>query len=890
MTRVPRHLPPPARAAASASRRRASSCPTCATSASAPLPAAVVPGAAGLDARLRRRRPDRDSPRSWAARRSSARWSAAAHEAGLGRDPRHRPEPHGGRRRQPLLDRRSAAERSSTSTRRPAGTGASSTSTTSPACARRTRRCSRRRTGWRCALVREGAVDGLRIDHPDGLADPAGYLRAAARRAASSTCGWRRSSTPASGCAIWPVEGTVGYEFLNDAAALFVDPAGEARADRAVGRARRRRRARSRESRTRPSSSRRRPRSRPKSTGCGALHDRAATSSEALASLPVYRTYIRERPPRREDLEVAARGGDRVAARRAARVRHALPADHAAGDGQGRRGHRLLPLPAAARAQRRRRRPGPLRDLGRGLPRGEPRARGRFPRNLLVTQTHDTKRSGDVRARIGALAGMAEEWEAHVRGWLELTSAVAPGPDAVERYLIFQTLVGAWPIEPERLDGYLEKALREAKRDDELDRARRGARGGGQGVRARALRPAGRSARTSSRSPPRSRAAGDRAALGQLLLKLTVPGAARHLQRRRAAAALARRPRQPPAGRLGRAARGARRRCARRRGRRDPKLLLIVRALALRARRPDAFAGAYTPIDAGEDVCAFARGDGEVLVVVPVRSPHGDDAEAAGRARRRVARRAQRRAARAVAAHAGDRAHLGARVRAARARLTKPPKIASAVCGWPGRCSASAARAASTVDAGLLDPVAVARRTSGRASAPSTSAWNWMPQALPIRNAAQPSPPRSSSSVAPGGGSMASSFQCSAHTGSGTSSSSAMRASSTHLTARLRQPPHAAAERVGEQLGAEADAEHRHVALDRPAQQLGLFEQVRVALDLRHRLRAAEADEPVDGVEIGQRVAGQAVVVGQPRGRRAGPPQRPGTAIPGGAGKQASAL
>ena len=39
----------------------------------------------------------------------------------------------------------------------------------------------------------------------------------------------------------------------------------------------------------------------------------------------------------------------------------------------------------------------------------------RFPRNLLVTQTHDTKRSGDVRARIGALAGMAEEWEAHLR-------------------------------------------------------------------------------------------------------------------------------------------------------------------------------------------------------------------------------------------------------------------------------------------------------------------------------------------------------------------------------------------------------------------------------------------------------------------------------------------
>ena len=51
----------------------------------------------------------------------------------------------------------------------------------------------------------------------------------------------------------------------------------------------------------------------------------------------------------------------------------------------------------------------------------------------------------------------------------------------------------------------------------------------------------------------------------------------------------------------------------------DPKLLLIVRALELRARRPGAFSGAYTPVDAGESVCAFARGEGEVLVVVPVR-------------------------------------------------------------------------------------------------------------------------------------------------------------------------------------------------------------------------------------------------------------------------------
>ena len=101
---------------------------------------------------------------------------------------------------------------------------------------------------------------------------------------------------------------------------------------------------------------------------------------------------------------------------------------------------------------------------------------GRFPRNLLVTQTHDTKRSGDARARIGALAGMAAEWRAAVGRWRGLAAAL----DAARRhaqYLLLQTLVGAWPISAERLEGYLEKALREAKLRHELGRARRGLRG-----------------------------------------------------------------------------------------------------------------------------------------------------------------------------------------------------------------------------------------------------------------------------------------------------------------------------------------------------------------------------------------------------------------------------
>jgi (1->4)-alpha-D-glucan 1-alpha-D-glucosylmutase len=242
----------------------------------------------------------------------------------------------------------------------------------------------------------------------------------------------------------------------------------------------------------------------------------------------------------------------------------------------------------------------------------------RFPRNLLVTQTHDTKRSGDVRARIGALAGMASEWETHVRTWLSLLEDV-PGPDDVERYFIFQTLVGAWPIEPERLEAYMEKAMREAKRNTnwiEPDEAHEAA------VKAFCRGLYEHEAFRADFEPFADAVAraGERAALGQLLLKLTVPGVPdiyngdelRSLSlvdpdNRRAVDWDARR------ASLAALADGAEP------DRETLKLLVIQRALALRARRPDAFAGAYTPIDGGPAVCAFARGDGEVLVVVPVR-------------------------------------------------------------------------------------------------------------------------------------------------------------------------------------------------------------------------------------------------------------------------------
>src|SRR5215213_1882325 len=75
-------------------------------------------------------------------------------------------------------------------------------------------------------LVGEGLVSGLRVDHPDGLANPARYLRRLREEGVERV--WvEKILDPGERLRDWPVEGTVGYEFLNDACALFVDPAGE---------------------------------------------------------------------------------------------------------------------------------------------------------------------------------------------------------------------------------------------------------------------------------------------------------------------------------------------------------------------------------------------------------------------------------------------------------------------------------------------------------------------------------------------------------------------------------------------------------------------------------------------------------------------------------------
>ena len=89
----------------------------------------------------------------------------------------------------------------------------------------------------------------------------------------------------------------------------------------------------------------------------------------------------------------------------------------------------------------------------------------RWPGTMLPTATHDTKRGEDTRLRIAALSEVPHEWSILVRGWLQAHEAYRPreGPDDNTRYLLYQTLAGASPVDEERATAYMLKAVREAK-------------------------------------------------------------------------------------------------------------------------------------------------------------------------------------------------------------------------------------------------------------------------------------------------------------------------------------------------------------------------------------------------------------------------------------------
>ena len=218
---------------------------------------------------------------------------------------------------------------------------------------------------------------------------------------------------------------------------------------------------------------------------------------------------------------------------------------------------------------------------------------------------------------------MLEGFHPAVARWFEVTRSLASveigAPDDVERYFIFQTLAGAWPIERARIEAYMEKALREAKRNTNwVDQNREW-----EEAVARFCRELYDCRPFLDEFEPfvaSLAAIGSQFALRQHVLKLTVPGVpdifqGQELPVRSLVDPDNRRPvdwdwYQASLRRL--------------MGGGTPdaeglKLFVTLRLLGLRARRPEPFAGGgYEPLDAGPGVCAFVRG-GDVLVVVAVR-------------------------------------------------------------------------------------------------------------------------------------------------------------------------------------------------------------------------------------------------------------------------------
>jgi (1->4)-alpha-D-glucan 1-alpha-D-glucosylmutase len=497
------------------------------------------------------------------------------------------------------------------------------------------------------SLVSDGLVDGLRVDHPDGLADPAAYL--GRLRAAGVSRVWvEKILHPDERLRDWPVSGTVGYEFLNDVCGLFVDPAGESVLtelwaevsgdSRGFGEVAHEAKLRQALGTFTPEVERlAREFDGESGRDMATESPRNEDLARAVSSLPVYRTYVNPEAGRVEEADRQAVAAldrqlqawltleDPCPPGFVTRFQQTTPAIMAKGveDTAFYRYGRLLALNDVG---------GDPSRFGIDVERfhaGSLERIERFPENLLTTMTHDAKRSADVRARIVGLSWLAAEWRQEVQRWFELAAPLRQGeaPDAVEQYFLFQTLVGAWPIEVERIESYMEKALREAKRNtawvdgnEEWEAAVRRFCTTLLGHRPFRERLDAFVARVEP--------IGWRISLRQLILKLTAPGIpdiyqGDELTFRALVDPDNRRPvdwhwRQAMLRRL--------------MGGSPPdrdtwKLFLTLRLLGLRARRGEAFAGGYEPLTAGETVCAFTRA-GRVLVAVGVRdAPPGEPVE-----------------------------------------------------------------------------------------------------------------------------------------------------------------------------------------------------------------------------------------------------------------------
>jgi len=377
------------------------------------------------------------------------------------------------------------------------------------------------------SLIERGDVQGLRIDHIDGLFDPKAYCEQLQQKFDAPLYVLvekilaRYETLPA-----WPIAGSTGYDFINQVLAIFVDPAGE----RAMTRLYRRfanatdsfddvlYASKKRITRVNLASevnvlagefhllSMRNWRTRDFT-----LNGMLSALEEVIAAFPVYRTYVSRENPSADDhryIEWAlaqAKKRWRVEDRSVFDFLHAVltgqPADPQLCDGADEvlrvaMHFQQVTGPVMAKAAEdtafyRYFRLLPLNEVG-GDPRRfgmsvaafhhltQERARS-WPRAMVTTATHDTKRGEDSRVRLALLSEIPRDWGRRVAQWVRLNRSRRSEiddeivPDRNVEYLFYQSLLGAWPpgLGPsnmegmkslaERLKAYMIKAVREGK-------------------------------------------------------------------------------------------------------------------------------------------------------------------------------------------------------------------------------------------------------------------------------------------------------------------------------------------------------------------------------------------------------------------------------------------
>ncbi|WP_284979002.1 malto-oligosyltrehalose synthase [Arthrobacter sp. fls2-241-R2A-200] len=326
----------------------------------------------------------------------------------------------------------------------------------------------------------EGLVDGLRIDHPDGLADPEGYLARLRKATGGAYLLVEKILEPGEKLPeTFDCEGTTGYDALADVDRLFVDPTAEEYLDSLDARLR---------DADEPADYHLMIHATKRRIADGILRsevlrlarlvpedaqlpmDSAADAiAEVICWFPIYRTYL---PYGKETLVEAVH--------RAAKHRPEL--EQVLGvlqpyllDTSGELARRFQQTSGMVMAKGvedtaffRYTRLGTLTEVGAeptefslspaGFHERMARRQAELPLSMTTLSTHDTKRSEDTRARISVISEAVPEWEL----FLGTAQELAPIPDGPLAALVWQAIAGAWPADRGRLQSYALKAAREA--------------------------------------------------------------------------------------------------------------------------------------------------------------------------------------------------------------------------------------------------------------------------------------------------------------------------------------------------------------------------------------------------------------------------------------------